>query len=412
MHPIVVPPELQDALTDHGEAHQLQAGDVLFCQGDPSDAVYFVVSGKLIVQRQGSEGGPSTVLNYIMPGEITGEIGAMTGWSRTATLTAERSTRLRRIPIAEFRTLMRDWPSLARLVMKTTGSHLVSADVERETLGHSYQKMQLRISSLGEEKAQLQELLRLRDELEAMLVHDLKNPLGIIQAGLNLLEPLVQEEEDETYANVFALMLRATGRTQRLITTLLDIAKMEAGQPILRIGPVNLLALASTLINEQLPPKQSQHVKLKAQTYQDLDVEGDRDVLSRVLANLIDNALKFSPEGQSVIVEITPADAIWVEIAVTDRGPGIPPEERERIFEKFTQVQSPHHARRRGTGLGLTFCRMAVEAHGGKIWVEPGPRDRGARFRVRLPRTQPETMTTTLCEGDADAEPTDEAASA
>ena len=110
----------------------------------------------------------------------------------------------------------------------------------------------------------------------------------------------------------------------------------------------------------------------------------DGEILQRVLVNLLDNALKFTPSGGQVWVEGRPEDAV-VELSVVDTGPGIPPEERERVFEKFTQVRG-HEMARKGSGLGLTFCQMAVEAQGGRIWIEDGPQGRGSCFTFTIPR--------------------------
>lgn len=113
-------------------------------------------------------------------------------------------------------------------------------------------------------------------------------------------------------------------------------------------------------------------------------VLADRDILQRVLVNLLDNALKFTPYEGRVWVDAR-AGADDVEFSVVDTGPGIPLKERERIFEKFTQVRG-QKGPRKGSGLGLTFCRMAVEAQGGRIWIEDGPQGRGTCFTFTVPR--------------------------
>jgi signal transduction histidine kinase len=180
-------------------------------------------------------------------------------------------------------------------------------------------------------------------------------------------------------------MRRATRRVERLVDTLLDIARLEVGGLELDLRAIDLASLVAGLIAEERHLAQATGVALEADLPPDLPpVSADRDVLLRVLVNLLDNALKFTREGR-VWVEAHSAEAGFVRIDVIDTGPGIPKEERERIFEKFTQVRGQVQARR-GSGLGLAFCRMAVEAHGGRIWIEDGPGGKGSRFAFTIPR--------------------------
>jgi signal transduction histidine kinase len=282
--------------------------------------------------------------------------------------------------------VLRKTPSLAKLIMGTTGSFLVSADAERVNLGRSYQQMRMRVSALGEEKEQLQELLRLREEMEAMLVHDLRNPLNIVQTGITLLDPIIKgEESEETSTTILELMQSSVKRMLRLTDTLLDIAKMEAGKANLDIMEFNLAALVDAIINEQSPNFEEKDIVLKSDMPANLNLQADRDVIYRVITNLVDNAMKFTPDKGLISIMISSVDDKWAKVIVNDSGPGIPEAERERIFEKFTQIKVNAPPKRKGTGLGLTFCRMAIEAHGGKIWIEPGPNNVGASFQFKLP---------------------------
>ncbi len=382
----MIPPEIQDIIKGCGEEFFLQSGETLFRQGDSSDAVYLVLTGKLSVQTQEKINTPSVLLNYIMPGELAGEIGAITGWTRTATLVADRPTTLVRLSQKQLQEVLRKAPTLAKLIMGTTSSHLVSADSERANLGRSYQQMRMRVCTLDEEKERLLELLRLREEMEAMLVHDLRNPINIIQTGMVLLAPIVEETEDqETALTIFNLMEGSLKRMQHLTDTLLDITQMEAGKANLALSEFNMTAVLSALLTEQTPQFQEKNIAFSGEFPHDLSLTADRDVLTRVLVNLLDNAFKFTPDGGRVTLAATMNENQWVEVQVNDSGPGIPPEERERVFEKFTQLKTTDHPpRRRGTGLGLTFCRMAVEAHGGRIWIESSA-EGGATFKFKVP---------------------------
>jgi signal transduction histidine kinase len=171
----------------------------------------------------------------------------------------------------------------------------------------------------------------------------------------------------------------------RLVGTLMDIASLEEGRMPLRLAPLDLRALVQEALAEERPLAERNDIDLGSDLAADLGppVEVDYDVVQRVLINLLDNALKFTPRGGRVWVEVRPTGEA-VEVAVVDTGPGIPQKERERVFEKFTQVAGQVGSRR-GSGLGLAFCRMAVEAHGGRIWVEAGPGGVGSRFVFVVP---------------------------
>ena len=149
----------------------------------------------------------------------------------------------------------------------------------------------------------------------------------------------------------------------------------------LQIERIDVGAVIADVLDVEQQLAEQKHIALEARlSTEPLVAQADREVLQRVLINLVDNALKFAPQqGQVWIEGRALAEDAGVQIAVVDTGPGVPVEERERIFEKFTRVRGQAPVRR-GVGLGLTFCQMAVEAHGGQIWIEDGPGGRGSRF--------------------------------
>lgn len=393
-----IPETIKNIIRAHGEKIELHAGNVLFHKGDNSRAVYFVESGSLKVHTGGMEQQDDIILNIILPGQITGEIGSITGWPRIATLTAKQETTVIQLSQQTFQTILQQAPALATIVMETTGSYLVSADADRVSLGRSYQYMQKRILALGEEKGQLREVLRLREEMESMLVHDLRNPLSVLQTGFSLLENLTHDRNTTTsihqsgqikdkkaFDTTLGLMETATKRMQNLVNTLLDVAKMEAGRSILNLKTMPLDPFIQNLLNEQKTLTTENDIALLYNAEERVMVHADKDVLYRVMVNLMDNALKFTPPGGTINIDVKKGKN-WTLVSILDSGPGIPEEERTRVFEKFTQIKTTTTSRQqRGTGLGLTFCKMAVEAHGGQIWVENGPNNMGAWFKIKLP---------------------------
>ena len=231
------------------------------------------------------------------------------------------------------------------------------------------------------------ELQQMRDDLTKMIVHDLRSPLSAIFSGLEILGDMLPE------SGYKGPMLDAVSASQHsciklldLVNSLLDISKMEAGQMKMLLKPLDLEKLVSHALDWLLPLAQAQGVTVKSHVEENCPVLADEEKIGRVLTNLVDNALKFTPARGKVTVmaERAPGEEGFIRCAVRDTGPGIPPEYRERIFDRFVQVQDARTGRRRGTGLGLTFCRLVVEAHGGRIWVE-SEEGQGSTFYFTLP---------------------------
>jgi NtrC-family two-component system sensor histidine kinase KinB len=207
----------------------------------------------------------------------------------------------------------------------------------------------------------------LREDMTRMMVHDLRNPLTNIIAALDVLELAVTGDEDK---RIVELAHAGTDRLMGLINSLLEISKLEARQMPLNRKPVAWDWLVETARERVQVIADSAGVVMRVNVPPGLpQADADADVILRVLVNLLDNAIHFSPPGAAVEVSVVWAeDRPVAECRVHDQGLGIPVEYRERIFLKFYQMPGPR--RRRGTGLGLPFCRLAVEAHGGRIWAE------------------------------------------
>lgn len=232
-------------------------------------------------------------------------------------------------------------------------------------------------------RRQRDDLMRLqlqKERLTAFVVHDLKNPVNSMDLYAQL---LLRDKELGSRARESAQRIRDEARALlRLVLNLLDISKSEEGQLTPRRVEVDLEALFAETLEAHAVNAAAASVALKSEI-QVRSIAADIDLLRRVLENLLDNALRHAPEGSEVLITVTQA-AGAVEIRIADAGPGIPPELRERIFERFVQVEnSERMVTRTGRGLGLTFCKLVIEAHGGTIWVETA--DPGAVFCVRLP---------------------------
>ncbi len=221
----------------------------------------------------------------------------------------------------------------------------------------------------------------LRDDMTAMIYHDLRSPLANIVSSLDMLTSLTTL--DETSQSMLTIATNSTARIQRLINSLLDISRLESGQQVLEQKAVDPAALVSEAIHDVEPASTGRRQTLEKRLAAALPlVFVDVDMIYRVFVNLLENAIKFTPAQGKVEIGGRVEDADWIRMWVRDNGPGIPPAEQERIFEKFTRLRASEKSG--GLGVGLAFCRLAVQAHGGRIWLESEP-GKGSTFWMTLP---------------------------
>ncbi|GJM42208.1 MAG: hypothetical protein DHS20C20_24900 [Ardenticatenaceae bacterium] len=230
------------------------------------------------------------------------------------------------------------------------------------------------------------ELEQMREDLTAMLFHDLQSPLGNVISSLELLAYEIPAEAVNTplYA-MLDIARRSSRRLETLIRSLLDINRLEAGQPITEQSRVNMNVLVDEVHEIERPNFDQRRVQFVNELPCELPhVFVEEDMIRRVLVNLINNALKYSSEDQVITVagHLQPENDRLL-VSVSDQGTGIPQKFRESIFEKFERITSKD-SNAKGLGLGLAFCRLAVEAHNGRIWVDDAPTG-GARFNFTLP---------------------------
>ena len=230
---------------------------------------------------------------------------------------------------------------------------------------------------------ELRESERLRQSLTDMLVHDLRNPITALLGVLDLLGMTLGDKLTPMHQQLLS-NARHSGHTLiTLVSEMLDVSKMEAGKLQLTPEPVDMSALLqeNAAAVEGLMQLEGQTLRLEAEPGLP-PVTCDRHLIGRVIANLLSNAIKHTP-AEGVITLRMERRPVEVIISVVDTGSGIPPEYLGRIFEKFTQAEKDVRAHR-GTGLGLTFCKMAIEAHGGRIWAESAV-GQGSTFSFALP---------------------------
>ncbi len=233
------------------------------------------------------------------------------------------------------------------------------------------------------------EIEQTRDAITETIVHDLRSPMSAIVGALDLLSDTLAGAEDAVIEQSLLVAQRSANRVLSLTEALLDIARLQSGRMEIDYEEIDVPTLVSELMIEYTALANDDSVIIRNQIPSQLPaVYADLDKLIRIITNLVDNAIKFTPEGGHVTISAKLATEHLIEITVIDSGPGVPPDYREKIFERFVQVPG-QRARRRGTGLGLTFCRLTVEAHGGRIWVDANP-EGGSIFTFTIATDSPE----------------------
>lgn len=232
----------------------------------------------------------------------------------------------------------------------------------------------------------LQELEKLRDDMRNMIVHDLRTPLTAVIVGVEMLEK--HGALNETQREMMSIATGGGKTLLGMINDLLDIEKLESGTTQLQYSDLSPAVLVDAALQQIASLAAESQTSIVVEVPPALDCfAGDENKLSRTLVNLIANAIKFTPAGTVTISASQNRES--VRFAVRDTGDGIPAEAFQRIFEKFGQLDS----RKAGTGLGLAFCKLAVEAHGGQIAVESAP-GQGSTFSFTIPhRSSPARMT-------------------
>jgi two-component system OmpR family sensor kinase len=240
--------------------------------------------------------------------------------------------------------------------------------------------------------ARLQSSLQSQRDFVANVSHELKTPLTSIQGFAQaILEGAVEDEAGREHAA--RVIYDEADRLRRLVADLLDLARMDAGQVEFKRERIDLGRLLRAV---------SERLAIRSQGESDVEIEmksldlppiiGDGDRLAQVFTNLLDNAFKHSPAGGKVRV-LGEQAAGWVSIHVDDQGPGIPPDELSRIFERFYQLDKARPGgAERGAGLGLAISREIVSSHGGRLTAQSEP-GRGSRFTVKLPVVRPDDST-------------------
>lgn len=305
----------------------------------------------------------------------------------------KRDPRTARIPVV-FVTALNDTTDRVRAI-EAGGDDFLTKPHNRLVLGarvRSLLKLKAATDALEDSFRKLRELEKVRDDLLKMIVHDLKTPLTSVLATLELLLDGDFGALSEMQQHVIADAEGKSEELLRLIEDLLEIARLEEAVLPLSLEPIAPAAFLAEVVHEWGVRFQQERATASVDVGDDAGLfHGDKALLKRVFANLIQNALSHSPHAVHLRLNAR-RDPGGILFTVADNGPGIPPEYHELIFRKFEQVRAPQAPRVRSSGLGLAFCRLVVDRHGGRIWVQ-STEGAGSAFHILLPLTPPNSGT-------------------
>lgn len=265
-------------------------------------------------------------------------------------------------------------------------------ELPRGPLGQGTIVVQARVAALGEEyililaddRTEITRTEEIRNDFVANVSHELKTPVGAISL---LAEALEDAAADEVAVRRFAQrMHKESGRLSALVQDIIELSRLQGTDVVRRGKPVNLNAVIAEAVDRNKLPAESKRIEIVVGGKIDGPVYGDPDLLMTAFRNLIDNAIRYSPEGTRVGVGLRSRDGL-AQVSVTDQGLGITPEEQERIFERFYRIDAARSRQTGGTGLGLSIVKHVVANHGGEVtvWSQAG---QGSTFTVRLPEME------------------------
>jgi signal transduction histidine kinase len=325
------------------------------------------------------------ILDVSMPAGSLGVDDRSTGFEVCRRI--KRDPRTSRIPVI-FVTALNDTTDRVKAI-EAGGDDFLTKPHNRQILGarlRSLLRLKFATDALEESYRKLRELEKVRDDLMKMIVHDLKSPLTSVLAALEMVL-------DGDFGAVNDGQRRALGDAEAkaedllaLIEDLLEVARIEEASIQLDLQPIAPAALLTEILHEWHMRLAQEEAIATMDVADDTPVfHADKGLVKRVFSNLIQNALTHSPRSVTISLRARPdAASGGVLFTVADNGPGIPQEYHEIIFRKFEQAKSPATPRVRSSGLGLAFCKLAVDAHGGRIWVQSAE-GKGSQFHFTLP---------------------------
>ena len=258
------------------------------------------------------------------------------------------------------------------------GKGTIVVQVRAAMLGWEY------ILLLADDRTEITRTEEIRNDFVANVSHELKTPVGAISL---LAEALEASPDDEEAVRRFAKrMHKESGRLAALVQDIIELSRLQGANVAQQGHTVDINTVITEAVDRSQLPAESKNIQIVVGGHSDSQVFGDRDLLVTALRNLIDNAIRYSPENTRVGVGVRTREGV-VAISVTDQGEGLTPEDQERVFERFYRVDAARSRHTGGTGLGLSIVKHVVSNHGGEVtvWSQPG---QGSTFTIRLPEME------------------------
>jgi two-component system sensor histidine kinase/response regulator len=324
------------------------------------------------------------ILDVSMPAGDLGVDDRSTGFEVCRRI--KRDPRTKSIPVI-FVTALNDTTDRVKAI-EAGGDDFLTKPHNRLVLGarvRSLLKLKATTDSLEDTLRKLREVEKMRDDLMKMIVHDLKTPLTSVLATT---EMMMDEDFGPLNEQQKKMLRDAEGKAEDLlclIGDLLEVSRLEEATLTLDLKPIAPAVLLNEIVHESSIRFQQEGAAATIDVSDDAPVfEADKALLKRVLGNLVQNALTHSANAVKIQLNAR-RDGDGILFTVADNGPGIAPEYHEVIFRKFERAKTLNMPRSRSSGLGLAFCKLVVDAHGGRIWVQSAGEGKGSAFHFRLP---------------------------
>ncbi len=376
----------------------LSAGAIICQEGEPGNAVFVVVDGEVEVLKH-MDDGTERHLHYTGPGEFFGEMAILEESARTATVRANKPSTILRIDREPFLTVLGRSPSLGIRLMVRLTARLRDSDQQ------AIAELQKANTELTQALQRLERLDRTKSDFIQVAAHELRTPVAALQGYAQMMQgnPTVQETP-----NLQALVegiVSSTERLHRIFNSILDTSRVMSGELQIRRSPVSLALVIRGVQVEFARALERRNIAFEMKGLEELPLyPGDPEMLYKVFYHLVNNAVKYTPDGGRITVSgrtVNVNGAECIELAVEDTGVGIASQDVDLLFEKFYRTgevalhsSSTTEFKGGGPGLGLAISQGIVAAHGGRIWAESAGYDEetcpGSKFFVQLPLPETE----------------------